>query len=274
MPAISKFKETHLEAICNILGDTGEGLTGSEIGKLLERLSIQDPLPGHTKRIRIFEALKARQNYDNCSNKIIEFIQEAMDPVSFAGAREFYEIKRTKLNEVFIFAGYQLDESGRVKTAEKVTNLNDAEKRANRLSYILKERNVHHDVLRFCQAELLADNYFHAVFEATKSIADKVRTLTGLETDGARLVDDAFSLGKKGMPYLAINMLSNDSEKSEQTGFMNLLKGIFGVFRNTTAHIPKIKWEIKEDDALDLLIMASFAHRKLDKSFQTPLCNT
>ena len=32
-----------------------------------------------------------------------------------------------------------------------------------------------------------------------------------------------------------------------------LLKGMFGTFRNVTAHAPKIAWPIDEQDALDLL---------------------
>jgi hypothetical protein len=38
----------------------------------------------------------------------------------------------------------------------------------------LQERQVHGDVLLFCRAELLQDNYFHAVFEATKSVAGRL----------------------------------------------------------------------------------------------------
>ncbi len=269
---LEKIKSTHIEAICDFLGDTTEGLTGSEIGKLFMRLGIQDVDPLMTKRIRIFGALDARQNSDNCSNKIIEFIQEAMDPVSYVGSRDFYEKRRAELNGILSFAGYFLTEEGKVTVVEKANNLTDSEKRANRLKFILKERNVHHDVLRFCSSELLDSNYFHAVFEATKSIADKIRDMTGLGGDGANLVEEAFSLGKRGMPFLALNMLTNDSEKSEQKGFVNLLKGLFGVFRNTTGHAPKIKWEINEHDALDLLTMASYVHRRLDKIHKTPLC--
>lgn len=46
---------------------------------------------------------------------------------------------------------------------------------------------------------------------------------------------------------------------------MHLLKGIFGTFRNTTAHAPKITWNIDEQDALDILSTVSLIHRKLDK---------
>jgi hypothetical protein len=56
---------------------------------------------------------------------------------------------------------------------------------ASALRKALVERKVHADVLKFCRAELLVDNYFHAVFEATKSVAEKLRQKTGLGSDGA-----------------------------------------------------------------------------------------
>lgn len=55
---------------------------------------------------------------------------------------------------------------------------------------------------------------------------------------------------------------------SEQRGFMNLLKGVFGTFRNTTAHAPKITWKIEKEDALDILSMISLIHRRLDKAIE------
>jgi len=72
------------------------------------------------------------------------------------------------------------------------------------------------DILRFCRAELVADNYFHAVLEATRSIADKLRAKSGL-TDGAKLVDAALC----GVtPRVRINALMTDSQRSEQSGFI------------------------------------------------------
>lgn len=58
------------------------------------------------------------------------------------------------------------------------------------------------DVLRYCRAQLLQRSYFPAVLEASKSVADKVRTLTGIRADGKDLFDQAFSL-KRNMPPLA-----------------------------------------------------------------------
>jgi len=131
----------------------------------------------------------------------------------------------------------------------------------------LTARGVHPDVLRFCRAELVADDYFHAVLEATKSIADKLRARTGLTDDGAVLVDRALS---GDLPMLAINDLSSESERGEQRGFANLVKGVFGMFRNPTAHAPRIHWAMNKADAEDLLSLASLIHRRLDSSRMPP----
>ena len=58
----------------------------------------------------------------------------------------------------------------------------------------------------------------------------------------------------------------------EHNGLMNLLKGMFGTFRNVTAHAPKITWMMDEQDALDLLSLASFLHRRIDacKQLESP----
>ncbi len=267
--ALPTFQEAHLQRICDVLGDTSSGLTGSEIGRLLGRLGIADGTTS-TKRHRMFEALSNRQRRDQCGNLVGAFIQEAMNPVQYTGNREYFEDKRGELNEVLAFCGYELGEDGKLLPRSSAKTLTEAEERAGRLRAELRRRSVHHDVLAFCRAELLQHNYFHAVFEATKSVADKIRSRTGLTSDGAALVDHAFGTGKAGMPYLAFNSLQTETEQSEHSGLMNLMKGMFGAFRNVTAHAPKVSWTITEQDALDLLTIASFVHRRLDGAVRTP----
>lgn len=125
-------------------------------------------------------------------------------------------------------------------------------------------------MLRFCRAELLQDNYFHAVLEATKSVAEKIRQKSGVHGDGGQLAQEALGLGKTGMPYLAFNTLQTKTEQDEQVGLINLMVGMFGAFRNTTGHAPKVSWPVNEQDAMDLLTLASFLHRRLDSAVRTP----
>jgi uncharacterized protein (TIGR02391 family) len=270
MPLIESFGDVHLQRLCDVLADTSSGLSGSEIGKLLEEIGVEDLLPSITKRHRLYEALRARQQQDQCGNLVVAFIQRAMDPVKYTGSSGYYETKRHELNQVLAFCGLTLGEDGKLRRHQAARTLTEAEERAGRLRGELQRRGVHADVLAFCGAELHQRNYFHAVFEATKSVADKIRTRTGLTADGSELVDHAFGCGKAGIPFLAFNTLQTDTERSEHTGLMNLMKGMFGAFRNVTAHAPKVSWPISEQDALDLLTIASLLHRRLDLAARTP----
>lgn len=269
MAQIPQFQTPVLQSLCNVLGDTGSGLTGAEIGTLLAQCGIEDVNPRLTKRYRLFEALSRRQSQDHCGNNVAAFVQTAMHPARYVQASETHEDRRSNLNEVLAFAGLQLGDDGRLRHVTSAKTVDEARRRANRLRKILEERRVHVDVLRFCQAELVQDNYFHAVLEATKSIAEKIRQRSGLITDGAELVDQAFGIPKGGYPICAFNSLRTDSERSEHRGLMNLMKGLFGVFRNPTAHAPKISWQMTEEDALDLLTMVSLIHRRLDEMIST-----
>jgi uncharacterized protein (TIGR02391 family) len=87
-------------------------------------------------------------------------------------------------------------------------------------------------------------------------------------------VDDAFALGKTGIPLLAFNSLQTDTERNEQNGMINLMKGMFSAFRNPTAHAAKISWTITEQDALDLLTLASLLHRRIDSAVSTGRTST
>lgn len=260
------FSQDQLEAIAGALGDTSAGLTGPEITLLITSNKMIDPGP-NTKRIRIYNAFASSQNDLQNRTQILAFIRKAMKPARYSREPNRFEPLRALLNQALAFAGLMVDQSGELMSVTAARTLSDAQRRAQELRADLDDRRIHPDVLKFCRAELLADNYFHAVLEAVKSIGDKMRACTGLTDDGATLVDRA--LGGEP-PMLAINSRSTASEKSEQNGFANLVRGTFGMFRNPTAHEARIRWDMSKDDAEDLLTIVSLIHRRLDKAHMPP----
>jgi uncharacterized protein (TIGR02391 family) len=267
--AIDPLPSGVLQRICAVLGDTDAGLSGREIAQLLTEAHIEDP--GEiTKRRRLFEAFQARQARDGAANAVLACLKLALSPDRFLDAPEAYDLWRSQINEALAFVGLVVTEQGRIQRLDRAAaTLSEARARANRFREALRERNVHNLVLSGCAAEIEDENYFHAVFETAKSLADRIRSLTGLSDDGVGLVDRA--LGRAGgLPMLALNKLESRTDQSEHDGYANMLRGLFGAFRNTTAHRPKISWPISEQDALDMMTTASLLHRRLDQAVLVP----
>lgn len=266
MPRHPCFSAAQLETVARALGHTEHGLTGSEIEHLLTQVRLSDPGP-ITKWQRIFNAFVERQNTSQSGDRVLAFIAAALAPARYAGRQEVFDTRRRAVNVALLFSGLEFGEDGKFHRCDMATTLGEAERRADRLRTALRQRGVEEDILVFCRAELLQDNYFHAVLEATKGVAAKIRQRTGLLSDGAVLAQEAFG-GTE--PKLRINPLRDKTEEGEQRGFVNLLTGFFGTFRNPVAHAPRVEWPVTEQDALDLLSLASYAVRRIKKASHHP----
>ena len=253
-----------LEALCRSVGDIGQGLSGTDINKYLQDCRIENPTPEITKWKRLYNAFDRKQQITGNANDILRFLQLAVHPSRYLsfGTDYFKEILDS-LNKPLAFIGIELGADGKFRNTVVAKTIDDAQKRANTLLQKLQAREVHADIFKYCTAELLAENYFHAVFETTKGVADRLRYLADLNTDGGALVAEAFASSN---PVLIINNFTTETDISEHKGFANLLIGFFGMFRNTAAHVPKSKWVMTEQDALEIMTIASLCHRKLDKS--------
>jgi uncharacterized protein (TIGR02391 family) len=255
-----------VQAVADVLASTDwPGLSNAEIGRLLMMLGIAD-VEAANKRTRLWAALLNQQQRDQASNCIIRFIAETMAPGRYLQDQPRFEALRDGLAEALSLVGLRVNEQGKVaRAAATATTLDEVAKLAGRLRTELRRRGVHAEVLRYCEEELLRKSLFHAVFEATKGVSERLRQMSGLTADGADLVDQCFG-ARSGTPIVLINAYRSDSETSEHRGFANLLKGLFGTFRNPPAHTPRAAagWALTEPDALDLFSMLSLVHRRLD----------
>lgn len=263
MSTFPLFNEINLLEISRILG---EEITGTELTNLFRISAIKDNSGESTKWRRIYHCLCERQRLDRCGNNVAAFIRTVMTPGRYVGANAKYETARRALNAILIFEGLELTPEGTFRTVKAARTIPEAEERAKILVSKLQGRAIHPEAMNFCKAELLQDNYFHAVFEATKSLAARIRNISGLQSDGAVLVEEAFSLKN---PRLAFNTLQTETERSEHKGFAMLLTGCFAAIRNPLAHDPKILWK-GEADAADYLTLISLLHRKLDDAVSVP----
>lgn len=264
MAALPQFSDRQLERVSRILG---ECTTGTEISRLLDSLGFSDTSGESTKWRRLYRTFAKYQKADKSPSKLIDFIRTTLAPEGFVDNAEAFETIRHELNTVIAFAGLEYGKDGKFRHIAAATTIDEAQRRVQTLSAKFQGRRLHSEVLRYCKPELLQKNYFHAVFEATKGLAQRIREMSAVEADGAALVDKVFSVDR---PLLALNTLTTETEKSEHKGFASLLKGCFAAVRNPLAHQPKILWE-GEDDAADYLSLISLLHRKLDDCVPTGL---
>jgi uncharacterized protein (TIGR02391 family) len=262
MSTVPPFSEGLVESLAKELGECG---SGSEISRVLSGRGLVDDSGESTKWRRLYRVFLDSQRQHGCANHIVAFIAAFLAPDRFHGRIEEFESHRQNLNAILAFAGLEYGKDGKFRTCQVAETLDEAEQRVRTIRAKFQGRRLHPEVLKYCRSELLQDNYFHAVFEAAKGLAQRIREKSGVEADGAALVDRVFALDR---PVLAINSLRTETEKSEHKGFASLLKGCFAAVRNPLAHEPKILWQ-GEDDAADYLSLISLLHRKLDDSVRT-----
>lgn len=266
MTVIPPFKPSTLEKLCEIIGETDTGLTGSELHRFILQAQMEDVSYNENflaKRKKLYNAFAHEINTHRCSNNIMAFLQLVLDPARYVGKTDLFENRRFAVNKQLAFEGIEIDETGKVVAlSEKASRLQDIELRVKGLNNKLEQRNAHPAIAAYCKAELIADNYFHAVLEANKGLFQRIRDISGVEKDGYNLIEQVFS----NDPIVIINNFISSSEKNEHTGFSNLLKGLCSMFRNPTAHEPKVDWPISEQDALDILSIISYCHRRLDNA--------
>ena len=261
MSKISAFSEGQVESLAKLLGDCG---SGSDISRVLRDRKLVDNSGQSTKWRRLYWIFLESQKYGSAS-QILDFIKAFLTPARFVGRNDEFEAYRQQLNTILSFSGLEYGPDGQFRKRTAAQTLDEAEKRVRTIRMKFQGRRIHPEVLKYCRVELLQDNYFHAVFEAAKGLAERIRQMSGIHADGAALIDRVFSIDR---PILAINTLRTETEKSEHKGFASLLKGCFAAVRNPLAHEPKILWQ-GEDDAADYLSLISLLHRKLDESVRT-----
>ena len=199
---------------------------------------------------------------DNSTNCVYKFIQVCMEPARGLNTQSAYEKRRFEINRVLMLKGIEIRDDGNFYKITKAESLSEVERRTRELKNKLSCYGAHQRVLICCREELLVDDYFHAVQEAVKGICDRVREMSGLLTDGNELIQTAFSVKN---PYIVLNSLRTTSEQNQQNGLKEIILGLIHMVRNVTAHELRIRWDINENDAIDILQQVSFVHKYMDQ---------
>lgn len=186
-----------------------------------------------------------------------------MQPAHYFSKSDLFNYRLNELNKRLSLVGLELTDEIKFRSVKKGQSLSEAELGASRFRSKLENRNIHDQVIKYCEKEIKDENYFHSVFEGVKGIGDRIRSMFNVHADGHALVETAFLVSN---PLIRINLLQTDTQRSEHNALASMIKGLFSHIRNPTAHEARLKFIIPEDEALDVLTIVSFIHKKLDKA--------
>ena len=115
-------REVHLESICGMIGDTADGLTHREIEKLLADCRITDHSPGLNKRDRLYNAFANYQNNNQCSNGVLQFLSQALNPARYFNKDEVFNSRINELNKRLSFIGLELTREAKIPKSRSCEN--------------------------------------------------------------------------------------------------------------------------------------------------------
>ena len=206
--------QQQLKALCGVVAHTSKGLTKSELTTLLGQCGIYivddysscnqlESTIGLSKRDWLYNCLITEINKSRSFSKVFSFLQAALNPASYTStdSRQKYRYLFEETNKILLFAGLSIDQSGRLAEASQAQTLTEVDQRVNRLKKALYDRAIHSEVQKYCVEDYLRADYYDAVFEAAKGLAERVRQISGLTTDGGTLFQTAFS---KNDPYIIL----------------------------------------------------------------------
>lgn len=100
-----------------------------------------------------------------------------------------------------------------------------------------------------------------AIFEAFKAINQRVRSMTGLDLDGSKLMAEAFA---DSDPPILLADLSSQTGRNIQAGFRFMFMGAVRGIRNPDAH--ELFNPLDAEEAFETLAFASMLMRRLDEA--------
>lgn len=240
-----------------------EEITGSQITTMLTTLRLPIGDTTQTKWRRLSEILINACYQRKSLRPIFDSVEYVCLPSKYIDNPNDWSNLLRNINKVLIFKGFEINDAGKVVIIQKVTSFKDAQLRLKSLKERMKDLDIHPLVLKYCSEELLKENYFHAILEASKGIFFRIREMSGSTLDSGKLIEECFN---KKDPTIIINgnKIQSDGELSAYQGLKHLLLSIAQLYRNTNAHSLKLYNPNDINDAVTALTLMSLAHNLLD----------
>lgn len=121
--------------------------------------------------------------------------------------------------------------------------------------------SLHHEVVAVA-ADLFADGHYrNAILDSAIALETRVRSLSGIEETGVRLMSAAFHLDNGPLLLHSDGQLASDDERR---GFMHIFMGVMAGIRNPKAH--GLDATNDPQRAVEYLSLMSLLMRRLDET--------
>jgi len=243
-----------LEEIARAIGDT---YTGPQLPRYLRESGISEQfippeIPGNKREyvLGIFEAL--HDDGSAARRALRQFIGGWLEGRYHTPPRP--EVRK-RIAALLAAQGWHVGDGRLVigeRTAEAVGTLTP-------LGQDARIAALHADVREVADRYLESGHPEVAIFEAVKAVNNRVKTMTGLDLDGSKLMGEAFT---DTNPPIALADLSTETGRNIQAGFRLLFMGAVRGIRNPNAH--ELFKALDAEDALETLGFASMLMRRID----------
>lgn len=204
-------------------------VTHTDIDNLMARSGIKDVstksvslngygyIKGDNKINRLFKCFENELVTSQSDNKIICFIEAVSNPSRFNNDITKFSEYKNSINSILLLMGCELKDDGKLYAAVKATTIDEVQKRINILENEVRKRNIHPQVLKYCKREYLDKDYFHAQFEASKGLFQRIRDLINQNVDGTKIINGVFSTDEPMLILPNLNLI-NRTDKDEFLG--------------------------------------------------------
>lgn len=116
-------------------------------------------------------------------------MEKALNPIAYINenSRDKFKYLLEEINKALLMAGLSISKEGKIREVLQAKILDEVDHRVNHLKRELYNRTIHSEVQKYCIKDYLGKDYYDAVFETANGVAERVRQITGLTTDGGEL---------------------------------------------------------------------------------------
>ena len=120
---------------------------------------------------------------------------------------------------------------------------------------------LHEKIVKSALGHFNDGNLRHAVLDSLLAVFGLIKDRTGLDEDGRVLVEKAFAPKN---PILILSNLATESGRSDQAGFIEVLRGIYQGVRNPKSH--SLDHDFTQLEAAQYLVLASLLISRIEKA--------